>query len=98
MGLQVGQLLFLDGRIPFEDQLLIIDIGFVYGIKKRDDFKVIGSDISSYIQLKIAFFSFFKGFDQQKEFVGRPVRHRNCLSVKSLPDMRFNKIHGVYTA
>jgi hypothetical protein len=98
VGLEVGQLLFLYGRIPFEHQLLIIYICLINGIKKRDDFQVIRCGIPPHVQFEIALFSFFKGLDEQKEFVGRPVRHRNCLSVKSLPDMHFGKIHGVYTA
>ena len=49
VGLEVGQLLFLYGRIAFEYPFLIINICLINGIKKGNYFKVISGCIPPYI-------------------------------------------------
>jgi hypothetical protein len=64
VGLDIGQLLLLDGGQFFEQYGLIIIADLVQGVKKLDDLEVLVGGIPPDIQLEVAFFGLLERFDE----------------------------------
>jgi hypothetical protein len=64
VGLDIGQLLLLDGGQFFEQYGLIIIADLVQGVEKLDDLEVLVGGIPPDIQLEVAFFGLLERFDE----------------------------------
>lgn len=91
MGLSIGNLLLLDGLNLLQQSGLIVFFHLVQCIEQLNDLKVFVGRIPFYIELKIALFGLFKGFNKLKQGITRPVRHHIKFKMKRSTGKGFSK-------